>query len=283
MCVCVCRRGGDADPNRAIVADTMKLLGNSGYGKTITDQGRHRDVKYVGERDAAKLVNDKRFRALNELDPTTYEVEMAKGTIAFNLPLQIGFFVYQYAKLRMLEFYYACIDKYVDRSDYEYCEMDTDSAYFAIAGPTLASVIKPHLKESFYRDWCNWFPAEACDVHHEVWIATRISDRVWEPQPCCIARQKFDKRTPGLFKEEWCGDGIISLCSKTYFCFGATNKKSSKGLNRKQNELDKESYLNVLRSKKAGSGANRGFQSKNNAMYTYTQVRAGLSYFLPQT
>lgn len=30
----------------------------------------------------------------------------------------------------------------------------------------------------------------------------------------------YDKRTPGLFKEEWSGEGIIGLSSKTYYCFG---------------------------------------------------------------
>ena len=32
--VSAARRDGDADPDKAIIADTMKLLGNSGYGKT---------------------------------------------------------------------------------------------------------------------------------------------------------------------------------------------------------------------------------------------------------
>jgi hypothetical protein len=29
----------------------------------------------------------------------------------------------------MLEFYYDFLDKYIDRSDFQYCNMDTDSAY----------------------------------------------------------------------------------------------------------------------------------------------------------
>ena len=36
------QRNGDADPDQAIIADTMKLLGNSGYGKTITNKDNHR-------------------------------------------------------------------------------------------------------------------------------------------------------------------------------------------------------------------------------------------------
>ena len=43
-----------------------------------------------------------------------------------NLPFQVGFFVYQYAKLRMLQFYYDFFDKYLDRADFQMCEMDTD-------------------------------------------------------------------------------------------------------------------------------------------------------------
>ena len=41
------------------------------------------------------------------------------------MPLQIGFFVYQYAKLKMLSFYYDLIDKFISREDYNLLEMDT--------------------------------------------------------------------------------------------------------------------------------------------------------------
>ena len=34
----------------------------------------------------------------------------------------------------MLQFYFDFMDKYLDRSDFQYFEMDTDSAYFVIAG-----------------------------------------------------------------------------------------------------------------------------------------------------
>jgi hypothetical protein len=46
-----------------------------------------------------------------------------------DLPLQIGVAVYHLAKLRMLQFYYNFIDTYIDRSDFELLEMDTDSNY----------------------------------------------------------------------------------------------------------------------------------------------------------
>ena len=66
-----------------------------------------------------------------------------------DLPIQIGFFVYQYAKLRMLEFYYDLIDKFLDRSDFEYCEMDTDSVYIALLGESVDALIKPQLRAEY--------------------------------------------------------------------------------------------------------------------------------------
>ena len=43
---------------------------------------------------------------------------MTKRSIKHDLLIQLGFFVYQYAELRMLSFYHDVIDRFVDRSDY---------------------------------------------------------------------------------------------------------------------------------------------------------------------
>ncbi|CAH3160600.1 unnamed protein product [Porites lobata] len=177
------RRAGDVDPNKAIIADTMKLVGNSSYGKTIKDQERHREVKFCEETKASRLINTPFFRQIDRIEDNTYEVQSCKKTVKLNLPMQIGFFVYQYAKLRMLQFYFDFLDKYLDRSDFQYCEMDTDSAYIAIAGPSVDSLVKPELRAEFQKDKFNWFP------------------RTDTPE-----NKAYDKRTPGLFKEEWSGE-----------------------------------------------------------------------------
>ena len=52
-------------------------------------------------------------------------VTSKKRRINHNLPVQIGFFVYSYAKLRMLEFFYDVIDRFISRDDYNLLEMDT--------------------------------------------------------------------------------------------------------------------------------------------------------------
>jgi hypothetical protein len=41
----------------------------------------------------------------------------------------------------------------------------------------------------------------------------------WEMEPCCRRVNKYNNRMPGLFKEEFIGEGIVSLNSKTYYCW----------------------------------------------------------------
>ena len=109
--VSTARRNGDVDPDKSIIADTMKLLGNSAYGKTVTNVDRHRDIKYCTEVGTSLLINNKRFRQLDVVAEDAYEVTSNKARVTYDLPHHIGFFVYQYAKLRMLEFYYDFVDR----------------------------------------------------------------------------------------------------------------------------------------------------------------------------
>jgi hypothetical protein len=135
-------------------------------------------------------VNDSHFRTLTPLSDDTYEVELSKKTIKLDLPLQIGFFVYQYAKKRMLEFYYDFLDVFLDRRHFQLCSMDTDSYYMALAARTLDEIVKPEKKREFYQTWPKWFPAEACDDHHSVFVETKCRGEVWNPtQQCCIERK----------------------------------------------------------------------------------------------
>ncbi len=77
------RRAGDADPELKLLADTSKLIGNSAYGKTITDKERHRRVVYVdGPRQASQHVRGTGFISLNEISNDFYEVELAKSKVS---------------------------------------------------------------------------------------------------------------------------------------------------------------------------------------------------------
>ena len=109
-----------------------------------------------------------------------------KKKIIIDLPIHFGVFILNCAKLRMLEFYYDCVDKYLSHEDFEYSEMDTYSAYMAISGDSFESLIKPDLREEFKKDKHSWF-------------ITPLA-----PQ---------GKRTPRLFKVEFEGDKFIRLGS----------------------------------------------------------------------
>jgi hypothetical protein len=200
-------------------------------------------------------------------------------------PIQIGCAVYQLAKLRMLEFYYDCVDKYVDRSDFQYIEMDTDSAYLALSAAKLDDVIKPDMKEEYEKDKYNWFPDETTKE-----------------------LKAYNKRTPGLFKVEFEGKSMYAMCSKLYFVEGiqkpldpkkeeekAKNKAdpnyleddeeekkdkySCKGIQKNQNEINKDRFHNVLFNDVRDKCVNKGFRVINNFMITYIQHKRGLSYY----
>jgi G:T-mismatch repair DNA endonuclease (very short patch repair protein) len=280
--ICDARRAGDADPTLAILADMKKTTGNSFYGKSITAQEAQLDVKYLTTAKAASLVNSDFFRELQSLedgDEAIHEVLSLKKFIKFNLPIQIGFFTYQLAKLRMLEFLYDCLDRYIDRTNYQLLESDTDSFYLAISGETIHDVIKPHLADEFYKNHDDWFPAAACSKHHDQWVQAMLHKLPWTPESCCLDRQAFDKRTPELFKVEWEGDGFVGLSSKTYYCWGGkSDKLAAKGVNKQRNEIDKETFLKVLQSQETHRVENAGFRVVNNRVVTYTQDKDGMTY-----
>ena len=111
--VSTARRAGDADPDKAIIADTMKLLGNSAYSKTVTNVDRHRNVRYCTEVGTSLLINNTRFRQLDVVIDDDNEVIPSKARVTYDLPLHIGFLVYQYTKLHVLQFYYDFVDRFV--------------------------------------------------------------------------------------------------------------------------------------------------------------------------
>ena len=185
------RLDGDCDNDKALIAETMKLIGNSSYGKLITNKEKHHDIVYVNESEIGIELMDEHFFNLTELPDGYYEVEKTKKKINFDLPIHLGVFILNYAKLQMLEFYYDFLDCYLHHEDFEILEMDTDSNYLGITGENVENLIKPELREDFERNKHNWFVTPHA------------------PQ---------GKRTPGLFKVEFKDINLniykmIGLCS----------------------------------------------------------------------
>lgn len=71
-------------------------------------------------------------------------------------------------------------DKFVDRSDFEYCEMDTDSPYTAFSSNSLEEIVI-HL---------------LMDINHGLYNFTH-----W--LQCCDKNNLYDTKTPEVFKTEF--------------------------------------------------------------------------------
>ena len=241
------RRKGDADKD-----EVFKLLGNSAYGKFIEAVERHTNTIYTcDEEEVDKSLRSSRFKTLEEIGPA-YKVELRKIKINIDRPFQVGIVVYQLAKLRMLQFYYEFLDFYLDRRDFELIQMDTDSMYFALSREKLEDAIRPGYETQFEEDKKRW-----------------------------LAWDKWSNREPGLFKLEKEGTHAIALCSKCYHIKDQATgqaKVSSKGVNKRQNEMRAERFERALAGDR-DMVTNRGFRMRDGAMYTYEQRKLGLSAY----
>ena len=107
-------REGDENLLSGVLAETMKLLGNSSYGYQIMDRSTQTITKYLNDEKTQKAKNEPLFQSLKTVERDLYEVELLKSTIEHREPINVGFFILQYAKLRMLDFYYNLFDKFCD-------------------------------------------------------------------------------------------------------------------------------------------------------------------------
>ena len=63
------RREGDVDSSKAMIADMMKLVGNSAFGRTGMNKNKHTKVQYYDCIHKAKdKVNNWLFKDFNEID-----------------------------------------------------------------------------------------------------------------------------------------------------------------------------------------------------------------------
>ena len=139
-------RERDENPNSSVVAETMKSLANSSYGYQITDRSRHTVTNYLSDEKTRRAINTKLFKRLDHINDQLYEVELAKAEIEHREPIIVGFFILQYAKLRILELYYNFFEKVCDVNKFEELEMDTDSLYLALPEKELYDCIREESK-----------------------------------------------------------------------------------------------------------------------------------------
>ena len=203
------RREGDENPLSEVVAETIKLLGISSYGFQIMDRSRHSITKYLNDEKTHKAINEPLFKRLNTVEKDFYEVELLKSTIEHRESIIVGFFILQYAKLRMLELYYNFFDKFCDVNKFEELEMDTDSLYLAPAEENLYDCIRPDKRAA-------WEKMRENDCRDSLKADAKSN---FFHRECCSTHKKHDKREPGLFREEFSCTEMLCFASKTYCCY----------------------------------------------------------------
>ena len=314
------RRAADKDRSQAILGDTHKLIGNAVFGKTGECKSRREQRVFATLEEARTYVNRRNFRDIKRLSahvtaPVSgarrgsdrsaeieelpeagdspppqdapgldfcYEVVLGPRKIVEDLPLHIAFFVYQYAKLRMLELRYEFMERYFDKAKWEQLYMDTDSNYMACSVHDLEDALIPERRREYFERVHHWLPTPVCDIHRASFVECKVAGVLpWRPRgPCCENRLLEDNRTPGLFKTEWQGSGLVALCSKTYFGQGDENKLSCKGLQKSKNDLAYATYKSVLTTGVSAGGTNSGFRcAPDGRVVTYEQDRDALGYF----
>ena len=159
MQVAQAKLDGDHDNDKRLIAETMKLIGNSSYGKLIINKEKHHNIVYVNESEIGAEIMDEHFYNLTEPPNGYYEVDRTKKKINLDLPIHLGVFILNHAKLRMLEFCFHFLDYYLPREDFEALEMDTDRKYLGITAENVEDLINTELCEKFEQNKPNWFVA----------------------------------------------------------------------------------------------------------------------------
>ena len=201
-------------------------LSNNGQIKTY-------NKKISWRQKTHKAINNQFFKRLNIVAKDLYEVELVKSTIEHCEPITVGFFILQYAKLRILELYCNFFDKFCkfcDVNKFEYFETDTDSLYLALTEEGLDECIFPSKR-------AEWTEKRSKDCRDDFRADAKNN---FFPRTCCSQHKKHDNREPGLFEEEFRCTEMLCLCRKTYCCYDSKRQKykfSSKGLNNRIRRL----------------------------------------------
>jgi hypothetical protein len=264
------RRMADSDPaTYGVLGALAKLMVNACYGTSMKKVEEYVDVRILNRRETQKAKHDPFYKTLEPLDDEYSEVVFNKREVRHNLNTQFGFFVYAYAKLFLLRFYYDFIVKYFKRCDYELVLCDTDSLYLAFSKADWESLVPKEQREEYEADRNNWLPRRASE----------------DPEGA-----KFDARTPGLFHVEFQGNCIIALNPKTYYAEGVDpldpenriiTKTSTKGCPKRQNKLTRQQFMSVLKTKQSVSAEVRSIRFNANKQFGRMDMhRTGLSYLM---
>ena len=124
-----------------------EVAGNPGYVKTTTNVDRHRDVKYRTEKAASLIINDRLFRQLDVVVEDAYEIEMNKKTVKYTWDSSFN----STPRCACCSFI-TTLSTFTWSAIFQYCEMDTDSAYLGLAGESVDDLMTPEeLRKHYFR------------------------------------------------------------------------------------------------------------------------------------
>ena len=112
----------------------------------------------------------------------------------------------------MLSFYFDFMKYYFHDDKFAYVAMDTDCADFATSDSLEKEIISTKRLE-FDLNYDKWFFPPCCSKHKSDLV--QCNDQNWNMDIFGEEAFQFHKRTPGLYKDEFQGTGIIDLYTKT--------------------------------------------------------------------
>ena len=76
--------------------------------------------------------------------------------------------------------------------------MDTNSLYFAVSGSPVENILKPGVRETYFRESHLWLPSEHCVSPQCItdYVATKDNHQPWVMHLWCQVKFMFDKRMP---------------------------------------------------------------------------------------
>ena len=93
---------------------------------------------------------------------------MVKDRVLLDVPISVGFFVLEYAKLLLLSFYFDFLVEFLPFDKFALIQCDTDSMYFSLSEPSLFLAVAQEKRSKFIQEYENWFAREYCDKQRVV-------------------------------------------------------------------------------------------------------------------
>jgi len=284
-------------------ADSMKLAGNTFYGKSLEDITKYINTLITSKSQTiSKKYNSPLFVSADgvvshtEIDEdgtvnnycSCVEIKMKKNKIKVNRHIAIGIYVYQYSKLILLRLIHDFLFKHFPDKCIALTHCDTDSIYFGLAGetPEQKEIIRAIIKMDKKKDFVKVANAMSCLVENKYEYFNDCNK--------FLVMDISQIRVPGLAKLEHVGTSEVALCSKMYAIDGGKGYKSTnKGISKKNTDDTKfsnfedciDDFINMQPETegphyKPQLIINRGFKkTKENTVVTYEQRKLGLSAY----